>query len=89
MRAGEKEKKAMNEKRGKFSIDTYAIEHDPKQVMKIMSHMIVVRAEHLYMSKRIEYIAISDLFDSLNVGEQIPDYIIELHHGEVPVARRI
>ena len=50
---------------GRFSIHFDHIERQPDLCIKILSNMLVIRAEALYGSLRIEYEALSYLFDSV------------------------
>lgn len=75
-------------RRGKFLINMDLIDKYPEIVRKIMSKVIVIRAECLY-GETIEYVAISTEFDKLKHGNLIPKYnsIINRGTGEVSFAR--
>ena len=61
---------------GKFYISCEFIEYNPEVVRKIMSKMIVVRAEVLWNRAAVEYHAICDLFDHVGIGCDAPEYKI-------------
>jgi hypothetical protein len=73
---------------GKFYISTELIEFNPEIVKKIMSRMIVVRAELLYHTFSIEYHAISSLFEPVNIGECTPEYTLIYNDNDVLEVRR-
>lgn len=59
---------------GKFCIDVRQIERMPKVAMAILNGCIVVRAESMWHRNAIEYMAISDQFDEVAVGDVCPEY---------------
>ena len=59
---------------GKFWIDTEVIEENADVVKVIMGNVIVLRAEHDYTMKRINYVAQCDAFEELDAGAEPPDY---------------
>jgi len=61
--------------KGNFKVSIHLIESNPKSVMMIMSDIIIVRAECMYMEEIIQYQGISEkYFDEIELGELIPDY---------------
>lgn len=68
----------MTRRYGRFSIFRPLIELNPILVKAIMGQCIIVRAEDMYMGNVIEYMAISDHFDELQVGAEIPEYQIRI-----------
>lgn len=61
-------------KRGKFSVSMEIIRENPDFVMKLMGMCVIVRAERMFVNDSIEYIALSELFDEVEEGHQIPEY---------------
>ena len=63
----------MKRRAGRFSIaERYLIE---ESIMKaIMKDVVIVRAEHDYLTRYINYSALSSKFDELEEGEFIPEY---------------
>jgi len=59
---------------GKFNIPTSLISDKPLDVLKILSTVIILRAEHMFVFDAIDYMGISDNFDIVPVGEEIPWY---------------
>lgn len=64
----------MKQKVGKFYASYVFIDDFPTAVKMIMGKCIVVRAENLLATEKIEYTAISDYFRELEEGEKIPEY---------------
>ena len=58
----------INNKVGHFKIDRRIIDTQPKKIKTIMSHMVIMRAEMMGHSDAVEYIARSDLFESVDAG---------------------
>ena len=59
---------------GKFTIDKCQIDRMPKVALAILNGCIVVQAENKWHSDQIEYMAISDQFDEVPVGDACPEY---------------
>lgn len=65
---------------GKLRIDGELIAADApdfKRIRSLMGQLVVVRAMDCLHNGSIEYTAISPLFDELEEGEPIPEYLIE------------
>lgn len=56
------------------------IEDHPKEVKAVFWQLdgIVVRAECLYHNKCIEYVLVSEKFQPVEMGDEVPTYIIEV-----------
>jgi hypothetical protein len=52
------------------------LERDQEIVRDVMSKCTIVRAECHLAKRAIEYTAFSELFDELEFGRMIPDYIV-------------
>jgi len=64
-----------NYHRGNFKISISLIDSNPKSVMRIMSSIIIVRAECMYLEDMIRYQGISEkYFDKIEFSEVVPDY---------------
>ena len=63
---------------GCFKIAWFHIEDNPKLVREIMGQCIILRAEALYATREIEYIAESDWFDRIEEGFIAPMYEINI-----------
>lgn len=70
-------------KLGKFTINSNVIKENPDLARHILSDMIVVRAEQMFVANEIEYIAISDLFRDVPRYEITPSYKIEVDENAV------
>jgi hypothetical protein len=71
-----KQKNALLCKRGRFSITRMILLQQPEVLLAVMSHMLIVRAESMFDSDKIEYIAYSNLFDTISESEPTPSYTI-------------
>ncbi len=75
---------------GKITILSENIRQSPDMIAEIFIQMrfIPVRAELMFHNKNIEYIGLSDRFNEIKEGEQIPSYSIEvvtLGDGEIEI----
>ena len=64
---------------GKFNVSLDLIEQCPEVVKSVLSHMIVLKAETLYHTHTIEYVAMCDEFDVVPEGYVVPYYEIEIN----------
>lgn len=64
---------------GRFEIDVRFIDEFNTAVKRIMGKCIIVRAEMRYDTGRVEYVAISDHFDEVELGQTIPSYDWIIH----------
>lgn len=63
---------------GRFTIPGEWLITSPEMIRAIMGHMIIIRAEHLWPNDTFEYVALSDLFRSVEKGVVPPEYCIEV-----------
>ena len=63
-------------RQGKFSISMEAMREKPSDVMVVMSHCLILRAEHHVMSNVVEYWGCSELFDKIEEGYVMPEYTL-------------
>lgn len=68
---------------GKFKIDDDDIKNHPDIVRRILFHTIIVRAEYMFYSNQIEYVAYSKKFDKVPIGEEPPEYDIQVNGFKV------
>ena len=71
----------MNNRRlGRIRISIEMIDHDHKDIIDIFAIMklVPVRAEFIYCSNEVEYIAISDRFEIVPEGHIIPEYAVDV-----------
>jgi hypothetical protein len=81
--------KELRNRVGKFKMDLDAItQWDNELAFKIMSLCIVVRAEHNFYDRYIEYVALSYEFDVVEPGMEPPTYMWE-YNSETDVIRAI
>jgi hypothetical protein len=66
----------MTERRrmGRFTISCRLVGHAPKAALAILEGCIVTRAESLWHADRIEYTGISEHFDLIQIGDEVPMY---------------
>ena len=69
-----------NRRLGKISISREMIDHDLKDVIDVFAIMklIPVRAEFMYCSNDVEYVAISERFEVVPEGNMIPEYAVDV-----------
>lgn len=76
----------MDRRIGLFDIPTETIHHQPEFVKRIMGECIITRAECMFDRDAIFYIAISDHFRKIPIGEKAPKYrIIATMDEEDPI----
>jgi len=74
---------------GAFTIQCDLIDNQPGLVLRVLNGCIVVRAETIYHTKEIAYIAIAEHFEDVPVGGQVPEYDIEISgHGKVKFIKK-
>lgn len=66
----------MNRK-GRFRASKYLIMTNPTAFMKLLSSVLIVRAEAMFISDEIEYEGYSPYFNPVIEGASIPEYRIE------------
>lgn len=75
-----------NARLGFFELREDMIFDEAKIVLSIMSKMRVIRAECVL--GRIHYLAISEYFDTVLPGQEIPHYQIFMKNGQIDYAAR-
>ncbi|HQV22465.1 MAG TPA: hypothetical protein PLJ88_05195 [Agitococcus sp.] len=85
----ERELDALSKRHGLFVIPMHLLNSNHSSVLKIMSKCFIYRAEAMYLKDWVEYVARSECFDELELGEYMPqyDWIVD-ENGDV-YAKRI
>jgi len=60
-------------RKGRFKVSIDSTGND-ELLLKFMSNFLIVRAEYRYDTEVIEYSAVSELFDPVDEGYEIPEY---------------
>ena len=68
---------------GKFRLDVRHIEDHSDTLWQVMGTVVPIRAEFMYDSNCIEYIALSHSFPVVGLGSQIPWYRAIIKDGKV------
>jgi len=80
-------------RRGRFNVSRDLIDAPSHILFEFFKNFIIVRAEFMYDSDSIEYIAVSWLFSPIEKGIETPDYnfeITEQEDGSIEIkARRL
>ena len=81
----------MNKERhiGRFSVDRSLIERYPEEVEAMFEGLIVVRAEMMFDSNCIDYVALGDIFPLSEAFARAPEYRIEVVTKDVPEGRKV
>jgi hypothetical protein len=66
--------KPTTDKLGEFEIPMEAIEGMPDLVRRIMGECIVMRAEFMYATKSVKYVAMNEAFEEREQGAETPTY---------------
>ena len=69
---------------GRFTVTNDLIRRCPDEAAQVfkMLNLVVVRAECIFADSLIEYTGISDQFVEIEMGKKIPEYRMEVTHGE-------
>lgn len=67
---------------GRFYLSLGLIAQNPNAVMAIMGKVIVIKADMQQKHEEIQYTAISDMFEPIDEGQKIPEYVFEMHKDE-------
>lgn len=62
----------IKKRRGKFFINDSLIDTAPELIYEIMSKMIIIRAEHYFHDRTIQYMALSKDFEPVEDGAETP-----------------
>ena len=68
----------LHKRTGKFYVSLDFIQKTPEQCMSIMQNFLVVDARANIVTDRVEYFAMSPLFDIVEFGDATPEYRIEI-----------
>lgn len=60
---------------GRFAVPFEFLDRADPFARAIMDNVLVLRAEALYGSREISYVAYSDMFEEVQLGVKIPDYL--------------
>lgn len=71
---------AFDRRRGRFSIDASLAREFNTGAKRVMGLCIIVRAELMFNTDRIEYHALSERFRQLAENEVIPEYVWYFTH---------
>ena len=61
-------------RRGKFMVSRELLSEATPELVEFMKNFLIIRAEMLFHTDAIEYIAISELFDPVKEGYDAPEY---------------
>lgn len=72
-------------KLGKFEISHELIKDEnlSGMIKRVMAKVIILQAESLYYRNAIEYVGISDLFEEVREGHEIPCYNIIISENDI------
>jgi|GEM_PF-4723193 hypothetical protein len=68
-------------RQGEFTIKRELIEQSPANIIRLLTGMLIVRAEYMWDSNSIKYTAMSMEFDSLEEGQVAPVYLCQVTMG--------
>lgn len=88
---------------GTFELTDKILAECPEEVMKLFGSMVIVRAEAMFSSGSIQYVAYCDQFDEIHtVGFHLPRYLVQLdpdtktwefirsdYKGDIPPLKRV
>ena len=64
----------LRQRRGRTFIDEDFINQYPEDILSILAHFVVVRAEFDYCGRNVEYRGYCHLFEPISEGEELPEY---------------
>lgn len=65
-------------RRGRFNVSKEFLNNPTSVIFQLFSNFIIVRAEYMYDTDSVEYIAVSKLFSPVEEGYETPDYKITI-----------
>jgi len=65
---------------GRFWLDEHVIRNEPEKAIAIFAMLkcVPVQAESIFADRVVEYVAISDRFRNIPLGEPVPDYALTI-----------
>lgn len=63
-----------SKRKGWFRVSAELLENATLELLEFMSHFLIIRAEFIFAAGCIEYHALSELFDPVEDGYDIPEY---------------
>ena len=79
-----------NRKLGRFNISHDAIKQTSQRTLSnVMKHFMPIRAESMFDKGCIEYLAISELFDEVELGAEVPIYDLIIKNGQLDSVKRL
>ena len=75
----------LEQRKGYIEISLALIKDNPKGIMKVLSKVLVMRAENDFMKNVVKYWCFSEHFQPLKLGEQVPQYqcIVSTEKGKI------
>jgi len=76
------------DRRGKFRVSKNLINSIDRNMMNFMSNFFIVRAEFLLDIECMEYYALSELFEPIDIGFETPEYeftITKMENGDLDI----
>lgn len=71
----------MKRRIGKFQITREIIEQNPEAVQEVFKLCIPVNIDYMFHTDSLEYTAISERFDEIEIGECAPYYMFRVDMG--------
>ena len=68
----------MQNRLGRFSVTEELIRENSEGVRQVLGRVLVLRATEVFHNRSIEYIAMSEMFDEVPPGEEIPEYMFKI-----------
>ena len=68
----------INKRRGKFSIAWALLSKPTESLLEFLSNFIITRAEFMWDTESMDYVALSRLFEPVANGERTPEYQFEI-----------
>lgn len=78
----------MDNRVGRFRISMPVFFADLEMVREVMRRVIVVRAEMMYVTDSIDYVAVSEEFDEAPEYSEAPWYEVGVDYGKVTFRRK-
>jgi hypothetical protein len=67
---------------GRFIVGHATLHHDWRSLLPLMAQVVILRAESLYHLDGIEYLALAEAFDEIEMSEQPPLYDVACRYNE-------
>lgn len=71
----------MSRQIGRFRIDNVYVQNDWRELLVLLADVVIIRAEHRFDMRAIEYVGFCERFEEVEDGAQVPEYELDIETG--------